>query len=155
VGLARCGIVFPVSVVVGAAVPAALCCWGLCPHCPGVGRCLSGVSVSSIIMHATFQVGSYLLHSSTSIQCAFNEHGNVSVFYRTVEPNSLIAFFGTLVLLRQMILFSLIIYPETIERIQMTKSAEQPRSGNRAQQHCKKRNRCRVHKIQSVVTSLG
>ena len=25
----------------GAAVPAAACRWGLCPHCPGVGRCLS------------------------------------------------------------------------------------------------------------------
>jgi len=31
VGLARCGTVFPVSVVVGAAVPAAVCRWGLCP----------------------------------------------------------------------------------------------------------------------------
>jgi len=39
--------VFPVSVVVGAAVPAAVCCWGLCPRCPGVGRCLSGVNISS------------------------------------------------------------------------------------------------------------
>jgi len=28
---------------VGAAVPAAVCRWGLCPCCPGVGRCLSGV----------------------------------------------------------------------------------------------------------------
>ena len=36
-GLARCGTVFPVSVVVGAAVPAAVCRWGLCPQCPGVG----------------------------------------------------------------------------------------------------------------------
>jgi len=30
--------------VVGAAVPAAVCRWGLCPCCPGVGRCLSGVN---------------------------------------------------------------------------------------------------------------
>jgi len=35
--------VFPVSAVVGAAVPAAVCRWGLCPCCPDVGRCLSGV----------------------------------------------------------------------------------------------------------------
>jgi len=47
VGLARCGTVFPVSAVVGAAVPAAVCRWGLCPCCPGVGRCLSGVYISS------------------------------------------------------------------------------------------------------------
>jgi len=32
----RCGTVFPVSVVVGVAVPAAACCWGLCSRCPGV-----------------------------------------------------------------------------------------------------------------------
>jgi len=47
VGLARCGTVFPVSVVVGAAVPAAVCRWGLCSCCPGVERCLSGVYESS------------------------------------------------------------------------------------------------------------
>ena len=41
-GLARCGTVFPVSVVVGAAVPAAVCRWGLCSRCPGVGRSLGG-----------------------------------------------------------------------------------------------------------------
>ena len=33
--------------VVGAAVPAAVCCWGLCSCCSGVGRCLSGVYISS------------------------------------------------------------------------------------------------------------
>jgi len=43
VGLTRCGTVFPVSAVVGAAVPATVCRWGLFPCCPGVGRCLSGV----------------------------------------------------------------------------------------------------------------
>jgi len=32
-----------VSAVVGAAVPAAVCRWGLCPCCPDVGRCISGV----------------------------------------------------------------------------------------------------------------
>jgi len=32
-----------VSVVVGAVVTAAVCRWGLCLCCPGVGRCLSGV----------------------------------------------------------------------------------------------------------------
>jgi len=32
------------SAVVGAAVPAAVCRWGLCSCCPGVGRCLSGVN---------------------------------------------------------------------------------------------------------------
>jgi len=42
-GLARYGTVFPVSAVVGAVVPAAVCRWGLCPCCPGVGRCLSEV----------------------------------------------------------------------------------------------------------------
>ena len=47
-GLACCGTVFPVSVVVGAAVPAAVCRWGLCPCCPSVARCLSGVNISSI-----------------------------------------------------------------------------------------------------------
>jgi len=35
-----------VSVVEEAAVPAAVCRWGLCSRCPGVGRCLSGVNVS-------------------------------------------------------------------------------------------------------------
>ena len=44
-GLALCGTVFPVSAVVGAAVPAAVCRWGLFPCCPGVGRCLSGVYI--------------------------------------------------------------------------------------------------------------
>ena len=34
----------------GAAVPAAVCRWGLCPCCPGVGRCLSGVYISLIIL---------------------------------------------------------------------------------------------------------
>ena len=43
-GLARCGTVFPMSAVVGAAVPAAVYRWGLWPCCPGVGRCLSGVN---------------------------------------------------------------------------------------------------------------
>jgi len=43
-GLARCG---TVSVVEGAVVPVVVYRWGLCPHCPGVGRCLSGVSISS------------------------------------------------------------------------------------------------------------
>jgi len=33
----------PVSAMVGAAVPAAVCRWGLCPCCPDVGRCLSGI----------------------------------------------------------------------------------------------------------------
>jgi len=32
--MARCGTVFPVSAVVGAAVPAAVCRWGLRPSCP-------------------------------------------------------------------------------------------------------------------------
>jgi len=35
----------PVFAVVGAAVPAAVCRWGLCRCCPDVGRCLSGVYV--------------------------------------------------------------------------------------------------------------
>jgi len=43
--LARCGTVFRVSVVMGAAVPAASCRWGLRPCCPGVGRCLSRVII--------------------------------------------------------------------------------------------------------------
>jgi len=34
-----------VSAVVGAAVPAAVCRWGLAPCCPDVGRCLSGVNI--------------------------------------------------------------------------------------------------------------
>ena len=37
--------VFPMSVVVGAAVPAAVCRWGLCSRCPGMGRCLWGVNI--------------------------------------------------------------------------------------------------------------
>jgi len=45
--LARSGTVFPVSMVVGASVPAAVCRWGLCPHCPCVGRCLSWVNIPS------------------------------------------------------------------------------------------------------------
>jgi len=28
-------------------VPAAVCRWGLCPRCPGAGRCLPGVYISS------------------------------------------------------------------------------------------------------------
>jgi len=40
--------VFAVTVVVRAAVPAAMCRWGLCPRCPGVGRCLSGVNRSTL-----------------------------------------------------------------------------------------------------------
>jgi len=47
-GLTRCGTVSPSSVVVGTAVPAAVRCCGLCPHCPGVGRCLSGVDRSVV-----------------------------------------------------------------------------------------------------------
>jgi len=43
-GLARCGTVFPMSAVVGAAITAAVGRWGLCPCCPGVGRCLSRVN---------------------------------------------------------------------------------------------------------------
>jgi len=42
-GLARCWTVFPVSAVVGAVVPAAVCRWGLCPCCSDVGRGLSGI----------------------------------------------------------------------------------------------------------------
>jgi len=38
---------FPLSVVMGAAVPAAVCRWGLCPRCPGVGRCLLGAYVGN------------------------------------------------------------------------------------------------------------
>jgi len=34
--VARCGTVFPVSVVVAAAVPAAVCCWGVRLHYPVV-----------------------------------------------------------------------------------------------------------------------
>ena len=40
--LARCGTFIAVSMVCGAAVPAAVGRWGLCPRCPGVGRSLSG-----------------------------------------------------------------------------------------------------------------
>jgi len=40
---------FPVSVVLRAAVPAAVCRWGLCPRCPGVRSCLSGVYLSSSV----------------------------------------------------------------------------------------------------------
>ena len=36
-GLARWSTVFPESVVVVAAVPAAMCGWGLCSRCLGVG----------------------------------------------------------------------------------------------------------------------
>ena len=42
-----CGTVFPVPVVMGAPVPTAVSRWGLCPRCPGSGRCVSGVNVSS------------------------------------------------------------------------------------------------------------
>jgi len=46
---AKEGTVFPVSVAMRAAVPAAVCPWGLCPGNPGVGvgRCLSEVDRSS------------------------------------------------------------------------------------------------------------
>ena len=49
----RCGTVFPVSAVVVAAVPAAVCRWGLCPCCPGVGRCLSGYTIIIIDVTVT------------------------------------------------------------------------------------------------------
>ena len=39
--------VFPVSMVVGAVMPAAVCRCGLFPRCPFMGRCLSGVGISS------------------------------------------------------------------------------------------------------------
>jgi len=45
--------VFSVSVVVGAAAPTAVCRWGLCPRCPGVGRRVSGVYVYIIIVAVT------------------------------------------------------------------------------------------------------
>ena len=49
--LVVCLCVWPVSLFtrlsVGAAVPTPVCRWGLCPCCPGVGRCLSGVNISS------------------------------------------------------------------------------------------------------------
>ena len=38
---------FPVSVMVGKAVLAVVCRWGLCLCCPGVGKCFSGVNISS------------------------------------------------------------------------------------------------------------
>jgi len=41
------GLCSPVSLVVGAVVPAAVSGWGLCSRCPGVGRYLSGVHLSS------------------------------------------------------------------------------------------------------------
>ena len=50
-GLARCGTVFPVSAVMGVAVPAAVCRWGLCSCCPGVGRSLEGKPSSYKRMH--------------------------------------------------------------------------------------------------------
>jgi len=37
--------VIPLSVVAGAAVPAAVCRWRLCPHYPGGGWGLSGVII--------------------------------------------------------------------------------------------------------------
>jgi len=43
----REGTTVMMSVVLGAAVLAAVCRWGLCPRCPGVGRCLLGVNMSS------------------------------------------------------------------------------------------------------------
>jgi len=51
VGLARCGTVFPVSVVVGAAVPAAVCRWGLCPRCPGV---VEGIHIINTRNHSLY-----------------------------------------------------------------------------------------------------
>jgi len=44
------GTVFPVSVVVVSAVPAAVCRCGLCPCGPSVGRCLSSVVIIIIIV---------------------------------------------------------------------------------------------------------
>jgi len=62
VGLARCGIVFLVSVVVGAAVPAAVCRWGLFPRCLGMGRCLSGYTLA----FTRYCFASKLYHGSPS-----------------------------------------------------------------------------------------
>jgi len=65
--------VFPVSAVVGAAVPAAVCRWGLCPCCPGVGRCLSGV------------YNHHHRHTHTNTPCIYAFlSGSDSLFYSTV-----------------------------------------------------------------------
>ena len=55
-GLARCGTVFPVSVV-GAAVPAAVCRWGLRSRCPGVGRCFGGMLIIIRKNKSTIEIG--------------------------------------------------------------------------------------------------
>ena len=44
------GLCFP-CLVVGAAVTAVVCRWGLCPRCPCVGGCLSWVYISSSTLH--------------------------------------------------------------------------------------------------------
>jgi len=50
VGLARCVTVFPLSVVVGAAAPAAVCRRGMCPCCPGVGGVSRLLGINIIII---------------------------------------------------------------------------------------------------------
>jgi len=42
-----CETLFPVFLLLGAAVPAAVCRWGMCSRCPGVGMCLAVVYLSS------------------------------------------------------------------------------------------------------------
>jgi len=49
VGLARYGTVFPVSVVVGAAVPAAVCRWGAVPALSWCGEVSLRVKISTSI----------------------------------------------------------------------------------------------------------
>ena len=49
-GLAHCGTVFSMSVVVGAAVPTTVCRWGLCSRCPGVGKCLRGILIIALLV---------------------------------------------------------------------------------------------------------
>jgi len=53
VGLARYGTVFPVSAVVGAAVPAAVCRQGLVPLLSGCGEVSLGGIQSSIYIYTS------------------------------------------------------------------------------------------------------
>jgi len=72
VWLARCETVFPVSVVVGAAVPAAMRRWGLCPRSPVVGSCLSGVFISSSYVYKCMYLCIYVCELYTQIGIFMN-----------------------------------------------------------------------------------
>ena len=76
-GLARCKPVFPLSVVVGVAVPAAVCRRGLYPRSSGGGRFLSGVNIPTsatlLAEEAARKLGDFSAGSKAPIRLCANK----------------------------------------------------------------------------------